>query len=271
MSKNSLYSILICACFLWPYFAAPLYSGYLPVSWRFLLAFLIIIALAKRKWPHNWLHHLGLRICGRQIIYCLLVFCFSLLGFYLLIYHQLHAHGYSQTFSTPGPYFGNENIYKFSWLVNRIFQPLNEEIVLRALLLGVIAKYSSHKMTLSIVVALIFAALHQVMYAYSPLGLMTPLNMQALITLFFFSWAANVLFFATGHIGFGVVLHIAWNIWRFFGPIYHNGQELNEAQTFNILEGATPITITVSIMCCACILLFWIKKPSPRLTTVLLE
>jgi membrane protease YdiL (CAAX protease family) len=256
LASNRFY-LLILAFFLWPYLGAPLYTGYLPVSWRFALAFLVLIALAKRQWPQNWLHKLGLRISLRQIIYCLVALIISLLGFYFIVRTQLQAGGFFQPFSSSGKYLGNENIYVFSWIVNRIFQPLNEEIVLRALLLGLLANLCSHKMTLSISTALIFAALHQAMYALSPFGLLTPLNMEALITLFCFSWAANALYFATGHIGFGVVLHVAWNVWRFFGPIYQNGLELNEAQTFNILEGSIPVMVLVSLMCGLCVLALW--------------
>lgn len=257
MFKNNRIYLLILLFFIWPYDRAPLHLGYLPFSWRFAFAFLILMALAKMQWPTTWLKNLGLEISLRQTIYCVAAFFLSLVVFQVIIQNQLRVGGFFQIFRLPDPFLGKENIFKFSWLIVRIFQPLNEEIVLRALLLGFLGQFCSQKRFLSIYVALIFAGLHQVMYALSPFGLLTPLNINALIALFCFSWAANELYFRFGHIGYGVALHIAWNIWRFFGPIYRNGHELNEAETFNILEGSTPVMVLVALMCIICVASLW--------------
>ena len=46
---------------------------------------------------------------------------------------------------------------------------------------------------------------------------------------------------------------MAWNWWRFSGDIVKDGV-LNEAQTFNALEGSTPAFLFVTVLSLACVL-----------------
>lgn len=199
----------------------------------------------------TWTAVLGFPKRVSQIITCLIAGIAAFLFFYFLIGSVLNYGGYQQLPITnpPSGFFGRYPLLcRTLW---RICQPLNEEIVLRALLLGFFARFFSHRAYLAVIAALIFAGLHLLLYYFGLMGVR--LDLLALLTLFFFALAANALYLTFSHIGFGLVIHIAWNWWRFSGDIVKDGIILNEAQTFNALEGSVPVFIFVALSSLACV------------------
>lgn len=198
----------------------------------------------------DWITILGFPNRLSQIIACVIAGILAFVAFNVFISSVLSNGGY-QMVSAMGrlsEYFGSYPLLcRTLW---RICQPLNEEIVLRALLLGFFAHFFSNRACLAIIAALVFSGLHLLIYYFGQLN--TQLDISALLTLFFFALAANSLYLAFNHIAFGFVFHLAWNWWRFSGDIVRDGVVLNEAQTFNALEGSTTVLIFVSLLSLAC-------------------
>lgn len=228
--------------------------NFLPMlgAWRFILATLALIACAAVLFKKNWTTVLGFPKRLSQIIACLLCGIVAFLVFYFFIDSVLGSGGYqsSSFIDRNAGFFGSYPL--LSRTLWRICQPLNEEIVLRALLLGLFARFFSHRAYLAIIAALIFSGLHLLIYYFGQMDVQ--LELLALLTLFFFALAANALYLTFNHIGFGLVIHIAWNWWRFSGDIVKDGITLNEAQGFNVLEGSIPVFIFVAVLSVACVL-----------------
>jgi membrane protease YdiL (CAAX protease family) len=240
---------LIALVFFWPY-GWPVNFGAELGAWRFSLStpgLLICAAIFLKK---DWPTVLGFPKSLKQIVLCLVACPVAFLAFYLFIDFVLIYGGYQQlTFvNIDSGFFGSYPL--LSRTLWRICQPLNEEIVLRALLLGFFAHFFTHRAYLAIIAALIFSLLHFLIY-YGALG--ERLDVLTLLTLFFFGLAANALYLTFNHIGFGYVIHLAWNWWRFSGNIVKDGVTLNEPQTFDALEGSIPVFIFVTVLSLVCI------------------
>lgn len=223
----------------------------IPFALRFVLATLALIIIAVMFFKKDWITVFGFPNSPRQIITCLLAGIVAFLVFYFFIDFVLSGGGYQLSPPTESrlQFFG-----KFPWLARTVWgicQPLNEEIVLRALLLGFFARFFSHRAYLALLASLIFSGLHLLLYYFGSLA--TPLEVLTLLTLFFFALAANALYLTFSHIGFGLVIHMAWNWWRFSGNIVKDGIILNEAQGFNALEGSVPVFVFVAALSLACI------------------
>lgn len=96
-----------------------------------------------------------------------------------------------------------------------------------------------------------FSFLHLLLYYAGSLH--TTLELTTLLTLFFFALAANSLYLTFNHIGFGYVIHLAWNWWRFSSDILKDGVLLNEAQSFNAFEGSWPVFTFVLVLTLMCL------------------
>lgn len=222
-------------------------------AYRFLVATALICLCAAACYGPSWVKVMGLHMRFKQVVFCAITFAVALPCFYWLIQHAItQAGGHYSPYDPAGfaHYYGL--FPHFSLLVQRLTQPLNEEIVLRALLLGLTAQVFSNRALLSISAALVFSSAHFVLYYFGALAI--PLDIAALATLFFFSLAANALYLSFGHIGFGLALHVAWNWWRFSGDIWVGKTLINEASSFNLIEGSWPVLLIVaalSLMCLA--------------------
>lgn len=243
---------LIFLIFIWPYTWQTnilLTFG----AWRFLLATLAIIVCATLFFKKTWISILGFPQTARQIIACVLTAILAFLIFYIIINFTLSEGGYKlQAFNVgrSSEYFGRYPL--LSWTFLRFSQPLNEEIILRAILLGFFARFFTHRIFLAVIAALIFSGLHLLFYYAGPMAVQ--LDTMTLLTLFFFALAANSFYLTFNHIGFGFAIHLAWNWWRFSGDIIKDGVVLNEAQTFNIIEGSMPVFIFVSSLSLFCVI-----------------
>jgi hypothetical protein len=228
--------------FLWPYgFSGQDFFG----VWKFLIATLLITLCAIIYYPKNWSTVLGFTKNPLQIIICLVIgiIAYNIFGFIIVQkdYQFLELLG-PVDYSFP----------TLAHIVWRITQPLNEEIVLRAMLLCVLAKLFKQRTYIAIIAALVFSILHFVLYYFGALN--TALNLTSLATLFLFGLVANSLYFTFNHIGYGLVLHIAWNWWRFSGAIVKDNIVLNEAQGFNVIEGSLPVFLFVAIVGTCCLI-----------------
>ena len=115
--------VLIIVCFLFPYSAI---NG----SWKFELATGLTLLLSAWGWGRQWIDQTGLRISTRELMECFLLSLF--------VY---------QFGSLAIPFLAAKKGIAFilfpdwGWRVAPVFQSFNEEIVLRALLLGCLVKF----------------------------------------------------------------------------------------------------------------------------------
>lgn len=245
---------LVFLLFIWPYGIAP-FGWHIDVldwlgAWRFVLVTPALIAIAALFFKKDWPGVLGFPTRIKQLVACAVVLAATFIGFYYLINFVLSYQGYQLLqHEILGDFFGRFPL--LSRTLWRICQPLNEEIVLRALLLGFFARYFKHRAYLAILSALVFSLLHLLLYYYGAFAIR--LELSTLLTLFFFALAANALYLTFDHIGFGFVIHMTWNWWRFSGNIVKDGITLNEPQTFNALEGSIPVFIFVTVLSLACV------------------
>lgn len=245
---------LIFLLFIWPYGISPF--GWpidlLPSlgAWRFIIVTPALMLIAELFFKKSWPKVLGFHASCKHLIACMILSAAAFLIFYFFIEFVLSYGGYQfLLFQGSADFFGRfPMLSRTLW---RICQPLNEEIVLRALLLGFFARYFRHRAYLAILSALVFSLLHLLLYYYGVFA--TRLELGTLLTLFFFGLSANALYLTFNHIGFGFVIHMAWNWWRFSGKIVKDGITLNEPQSFNALEGSVPVFIFATALSLACV------------------
>ena len=206
--------------------------------WDFAPSTIAIIYLATRIAPWRALAVLGLKT-QNKLRFCALA---TVLTFVLRpVIVSLAAH--------KGLRF-DVSAWNLGWRSRPLFQVLNEEMVLRALLLGVLLKKCKTRWTrlsASSGVALVFSLLHLALYWLKD-GII--LSDWTLLNLFLFGAWANAMWLATSHIGWGFAVHLAWNLTRFGGDFLAGGHVVPEAQTFNLIEGSatlTPILATLAV------------------------
>lgn len=130
-----------------------------------------------------------------------------------------------------------------------LFQALNEEILFRALLIGLLIQFVPSAPVISLGVAFPFAAVHFLLYRYSnPLHLALPI--ASLATLFFAGVAWNNLYLAFRHIGFSWALHAGWNVVWLPATIYvaATDERLYEPQVFERVLSLPSIVGTSCVM-----------------------
>ena len=165
-----------------------------------------------------------------------------------------------------------------------LFQSLNEEILLRAVLLGLLATCfvkaatgsgsmlaitrltNSQRWIITVAAAAVFSILHLVYY-----NLISQINPGpvALLTLFFVGFALNGFFVRTGHILFGVAIHAGWNLARFGGRFYSTDPAsgaltyVNYAQTFDFLEGSIQVLLAAGLLAVVSGWVLFAARPKP--------
>jgi membrane protease YdiL (CAAX protease family) len=122
------------------------------------------------------------------------------------------------------------------------FQTLNEEVVLRAMLLTALARIVKVRLASSITVAALFTVLHFVLYRFGPPH--AALSMHALATLLLVGLAFNEFFLATGSIAIPYGIHLGWNFTRFGNDWIEQGStdQLPQGLDFNLIEGDSRVT-----------------------------
>lgn len=130
-----------------------------------------------------------------------------------------------------------------------LFQALNEEIVFRALLLGLLAQFVRPALMLSVAAAFVFAVAHFVLYRYSN-PLHVALSPAALASLFLAGVGMNNLYLAFRHVGFSWALHAGWNVVWLPGAFRDamTGETLHEPQVFDrVLGSPAMVAMTAAV------------------------
>lgn len=197
-----------------------------PFWWKFIIALPFILLITHYKYPYKTLEQAGLNIPLKQL-------CISC-GIFLIFFLLSHFYINIIIVQKDILFYPNPPI----WILTIIFQVFNEEIVTRALLLNFLKTKIKKNITCAIVAALSFAILHFLLYY--PVAKII-LNPQALLAIFLFGLICNFLFLKFKHIGFGLAMHLGWNIVRFSGVYFKNNMMIPEGQLFNMFEGTWSI------------------------------
>lgn len=220
------FALAILALFVMPY----LTSWGWPAA-HYLGPDLLIVGLAWLRFRNDAIRRLGLAMGGRDLLASLV-----LLAGGLIVAHGLMS---LITTDTRIQISGHRPLFSAS-------QVLHQELVLRGLLLGALAGCSASRVALAAVAAIAFAALHPLLFWWR-WDLVLPAT--AGITLFAFAWATNLLFLRTGHIGYSLAVHAAWNLPR-FGTHYGRdalGRPITEWASFAEIEGS-PVALVAALL-----------------------
>ena len=225
LKKTALVIALV--AFAFPYFV--------DLRWKFAIGTVLFFAFLKLALGKSWRKDAGLKIPKRQAWLVL-----GLTGTLFLISRALIPH---LLIGNPIAFVWHED---WVWRASPFLQVLNEEIVLRALLLGFLAKQIRSERAISWGAALLFMLLHWLFYRYNVKGpaFLSPLT---LLNLFIFGLVCNSLYLKTRHIGFGFALHAGWNLTRFGGVYYLDKQLVAEGITFNSIEGSLWLTALMAV------------------------
>jgi len=123
-----------------------------------------------------------------------------------------------------------------------LFQALNEEILFRSLLIGLLLPFARSAALVSLATALVFPAAHFLLYRFSN-PLHVTLSLTALATLFLAGVALNNLYLRFRHIGFSWALHAGWNVVWLPAATYDalTKKPLPEPELFNRVLGSPTI------------------------------
>jgi CAAX prenyl protease-like protein len=196
------------------------YTSWLPRIWdHFGWATIGLIGLFRVWRPRSYRRDLGIDLDWRQGLLSSATFVTLALGAAIAIPALARNAGLRYL-----PYF------RFDIL----FQSFNEELVARVLAMTFFLRICrGRRLAASCTAAAIFSTLHLVFYDIA----LTPVT---LLSLFLVAFALNQFYLHTGHVGYGVAIHAAWNLTRFGGSFHEMGtsRHLGSAQTFNLLEGS---------------------------------
>ncbi len=160
------------------------------------------------------------------------------------------------------------DLHPWSLLYTATFacQALNEEIVLGALLLFGLERRLPHRVLLALVVSLIFAGLHYLMYR--PWGLQHALLPTTLTTLFAVGVLRTGSILQARHVGYAWALHAGWNLVMFSGQWREtvSNRTLTEPQVFDALLGSPPLTL-LSVLGASLLLIWMHRSPVPTRPT----
>ena len=216
-------------------FLVPYTFGWAWGWWKFAGESISVVLLWRWARPEDFAADLGIRV---RRIDCALALASLLvvgIGASCLIPGILRQHGYSRGHSDA------------AWMLLAIpFQTLNEEMVLRALLLTALAHILKVRFLLSVAVGGFFASLHFVLYRFGPPH--ATLSVQALTTLLLVGFALNELFLATGSIAGPWAIHFGWNLTRFGNDWVGESSPgmIPQGADFNLIEG-NPWVIALAV------------------------
>jgi membrane protease YdiL (CAAX protease family) len=216
-------------------FLVPYTLGWAWGWWKFAGASIGVVLLWRWARPEGFVADLGIRVRRIDFAWALSLLLVVGIGASCLIPRILRQHGYIR---------GHNDL---AWMLLAMpFQTLNEEMVLRALLLTALAHILKVRFFLSIAVAGVFALLHVVLYRFAPPH--ATLSVQALTTLLFAGFALNELFLATGSIAGPWAIHFGWNLTRFGNDWIGQSSpgRIPQGADFNWVEG-NPWVIALAV------------------------
>jgi len=236
MPRRAWALLAVAALLPWPLMAGP------DNWWAFMLVSAAILAALRLTLGPDWRGQAGLNLSLPQAVMVIAVFAGVAIGSGVLLHHVYEAVGLRAT--VP-------NIKEQAGL---LFQAFNEEILFRALLLGLLIDHLRPQALMPVILAclalaLVFPAAHFLLYRYSnPMHL--PLSLPALATLFCAGLAMNNLYLAFRHIGFSWALHAGWNV-AWLPATFHDaatGARLAEPQIFDRVLGSAPVAAAAGAM-----------------------
>jgi len=238
------------ALILWLICCAILGAGYQPLGWwRFMIASVVLLAFLGIVFRTQILKRIGLSLNLNKWSVVLAVFAGLLMADAGIIDSIVLNHGFDIRF--------NHKPMVRLWVYLHTFcQVLNEEIVLRVLLLGLLLKWFKRPLPLALIGAGVVTLIHISNYYQSSDVF---IGWGAVATLFFVYSAANILYLCLGHNGFGLAFHLAWNLNRFSIRISENGLRIREAESFSFFEGS-PLVVSICIVLGILIMAVWWKR-----------
>lgn len=215
--------------------------------WKFFLATLFILFSFSQIFPDHYKTILGLQLSSKTVVKCLVTFgAMMIVSEYFIDLTLDH----SVIKRTPEP------LLSF-WLLQPVFQALNEEMLGRAAAFYVLARMIKKPFVLSLTIALGFTLLHTLFF-WMKEGVI--LSMITSLSLFLAAFATNLIFQKTHHIGWVWVLHAGWNA-RQFGANYifiGAGRMLSDGEKFNAIEGDWPVfLLCLTLFLVTCVFVFF--------------
>ena len=217
--------------------------------WAFVLASVAILGVLRLLLGQQWTECAGLKLPRTHILMVVVAFTAVAIGSGLLLPVIYQAAGLKAT----APDIKEQAGF--------LFQAFNEEILFRALLIGLIVQYVRSALAVSLGAALLFSAPHFLMYRFTnPMHL--SLSLAALATLFLAGVAMNNLYLAFRHIGFSWALHAGWNVVWLPATIYDavTNEPLAEPQVFDRVLGS-PVMVATTCAVAALSFLFLVRRP----------
>jgi len=217
--------------------------------WAFILVTAAILAGLRLLFGGQWLSPAGLKMPPAHAVLAIAAFASVAAAGTLLLHHVYRTAG----LQAGAPALEDQ--------IGFLFQAFNEEILYRALLIGLLLSWGMSTPLVSIGTALLFAGAHFVLYRYSnPMHL--ALSWAALATLFLSGMAMNNLYLAFRHIGFSWALHAGWNVvWlpaAFYDAASH--APLAEPQIFERVLGSAAVAASAGAMA-ALSFVFLLRRP----------
>lgn len=244
--KNLLFIVLV---------AISLAIGYnINYWWKFIPSTVLILALTRLFFPENWIKYLGVRVSKTEVTGAILLCALFFFIARSLILWSL-PEGYDLVIGYDG--------WGYMALVTTVFQALNEELVFRGLMIQLFLYWKVKRWVIIIVPGVIFSLLHWFFYKYSLSNIHSGiLGFPALITLAIFGASAGMIYLRARNILMPWALHMAWNFNRF--SLIRTDEpykKINEASSFNLLEGA-PTIVALSFILLFASYLFYKERKS---------
>jgi hypothetical protein len=205
--------------------------------WAFVLVSAAIVAVLRLLVGQQWTACAGIKLPPAHVLIVVVAFVLVATGSRMLLSVVYEAAGLKA--AAPGI------AQQFGFL----FQAFNEEILWRALLIGLVVQYVRPAPLISFGLAFLFSSAHFLLYRYSnPMHL--ALSITALATLFMAGVAMNNLYLAFRHIGFSWALHAGWNVVWLPAPIYEaaTNERLREPQIFDRVMGSPAVFAMACVM-----------------------
>jgi hypothetical protein len=207
----------------------------------FALVSAAIVGALRLLLGREWTGRAGLKLPSRDIVLVVLAFAMVATGSKLLLPIVYKAAGLKA------------NAPNIEDQIGFLFQAFNEEVLFRALMIGLVLHYVRSPVLVSLGLALLFPVAHFVLYRYSnPMHL--ALSINALTTLFFAGVAMNALYLTFRHIGFSWALHAGWNVVWLPATIYDAASHarLYEPQVFDLVLGSPILVAMVGAVAAFC-------------------
>lgn len=200
--------------------------------WAFILVTAAILAALRLLFGPDWTSFAGLNVSPLHGSLAIVAFLLIATGSEVLLRH---------VYQTAAVRAGAPSIND---QIGFLFQAFNEEVLFRALLIGLFIQLIPSVSVISFGMAFLFAGAHFLLYRFGALH--TALSIAALATLFLAGVALNNLYFAFRHIGFSWALHAGWNVVWLPAAFYDatTNERLHEPQVFDRVLGSPIVVVT---------------------------